>query len=412
MARNGTGVTRASENSMQIRFTYKGITCRPRLQGKPTNANILLAEIFRKDILKSIADGTFVYSATFPDDPRAAYFDELYGLTLGKWLDTWLLEKQKHVKTSTYIDYVKTVKLLKHAKCTLIDSFGVSESKVLGRMPLHTIRKKHVKAWCKTLTCSNKRISNLLSPLRTALQEAVVEELITINPIFDFTYKKNEPPKLKEVDPFTRKEQAAILASLKPQHRNLIQFAFWSGLRTSELVALDWQAIDFKKNIASIYQAKTQYAKNPEKTKTKAGTRLVKLLPEALQALQNQKQYSLLEGNRVFLNPNTEKPWIGDQQIRKFWKWALKRANVRYRKPYQTRHTYASMMLSSGEPLAWVSNQLGHSSVTQTASTYATWVPDALPEAGNKAAKLFAPSFEAQTDVITRLPSKNTKKQD
>ena len=92
----------------------------------------------------------------------------------------------------------------------------------------------------------------------------------------------------------------------------------------------------------------------------------------------------------MFHNPRTDCQWEGDQAIRKtLWTHALKKAGVRYRKPYQTRHTYASMMLSSGEPLAWVSKQLGHSNVLQTARAYATWIPDSQPEAGNKAVEIF-----------------------
>ena len=48
------------------------------------------------------------------------------------------------------------------------------------------------------------------------------------------------------------------------------------------------------------------------------------------------------------------------------------------------------MMLSAGEPLAWVSRQLGHSNVVMTARVYATWIPDSQPEAGNKAVELFS----------------------
>nr|WP_246404134.1 tyrosine-type recombinase/integrase [Halomonas stenophila] len=50
----------------------------------------------------------------------------------------------------------------------------------------------------------------------------------------------------------------------------------------------------------------------------------------------------------------------------------------RYRRPYQTRHTYASMMVSAGEPLAWVSRQMGHTSVVTTARIYANWIPSIL----------------------------------
>jgi integrase len=369
-----TGVTITADGTIQIEFIYREERCRERVKLEPTAANLNKAQAHRQSILDAIDTGTFNYRETFPDSKRAKKFEESSDLKVGKWLATWLEKNENHFKASTFNDYTKTVNILK---------------KAFGALPLHELKKKHVKAWCAKQTCTNKRIANLLSPLRTALQEAVVEELIDVNPLIDFRFTRNEPPKPKTVDPFSKKEQAAILDNLIPQYRNLIQFAFWSGLRTSELVALEWKAIDFDRNIVSVHQAKTEKATKPEKTKTRAGTRFVKLLPAALQALKNQKQYSLLEGSRIFLNPKTGKPYIGDRQIRRFWELALVAANVRYRKPYQTRHTYGSMMLSAGEPLAWVSNQMGHSSVTQTDSTYAIWIPDALPEAGNKAVELF-----------------------
>jgi hypothetical protein len=58
-----------------------------------------------------------------------------------------------------------------------------------------------------------------------------------------------------------------------------------------------------------------------------------------------------------------------------------------YRRPYQTRPTYASMMVSAGEPLAWVSNQMGHASVVTTARIYAGWIPTTNSQAGMLASK-------------------------
>ncbi len=55
------------------------------------------------------------------------------------------------------------------------------------------------------------------------------------------------------------------------------------------------------------------------------------------------------EGKRIFHNPFTQVPWNSSDQIRDPWRTVLKRAGVRYRNPYQMRHTYASMILSAGE---------------------------------------------------------------
>ena len=46
--------------------------------------------------------------------------------------------------------------------------------------------------------------------------------------------------------------------------------------------------------------------------------------------------------------PRTNSPWESDAQIRKtLWEPLCKRAGVRYRNPYQVRHTYASTLLTA-----------------------------------------------------------------
>jgi integrase len=233
----------------------------------------------------------------------------------------------------------------------------------------------------------------VLSVLRTALTDAVADELIEINPIGDWTYKRLEPPKEEDhVDPFTPDEQAAILKALPDQGRNLIRFALWSGLRTSELVALQWGDIDFIRGEVRIRRAETQAAKQVAETpKTRSGNRTVKLLAPAKKALEDQKAHTFLANTYVFLNPRNNEPWTGDQPIRKtLWQPALKKAGVRYRIPYQTRHTYASMMLSAGEHPMWVAQQMGHSDWGMIRRIYGRWMPDAAPDAGTKAEALFS----------------------
>ena len=87
--------------------------------------------------------------------------------------------------------------------------------------------------------------------------------------------------------------------------------------------------------------AMTQGMAEPEDgTKTDAGRREVKLLPPALRALQTQKAFTFLKSREVFEHPRTKERWTGNRAIREsMWIFALKRAGVRYRKPYQTRHT-------------------------------------------------------------------------
>jgi integrase len=121
-------------------------------------------------------------------------------------------------------------------------------------------------------------------------------------------------------------------------------------------------------------------------TKTEAGSREVKLLLPALDALKAQKAHTFLKGAEVFQRPRTTDRWTGDKAIREsMWSPALKRAGVRYRKPYQTRHTYASLMLMAGENPLWVAKQMGHTDAALTLKRYARWITSDMPDAGNKA---------------------------
>lgn len=122
-----------------------------------------------------------------------------------------------------------------------------------------------------------------------------------------------------------------------------------------------------------------------------AGRRSVKLLRPALEALTAQKAHTLLADKEVFQNPRPLECWAGDQPIRKtMWHPAMKKAGVRYRRPYQTWHTYASMMLSAGEHPMWVAKQMGHSNWAMISRVYGKWTPHADKLAGSKAESIFA----------------------
>jgi integrase len=253
---------------------------------------------------------------------------------------------------------------------------------------LHTLSRNDVRQWVATLECSNKRISNTLSPLRAALQDAQHDDLINVNPLYNWTYKRNETPnKISHVGPFNQEEQQAIIDSATGSIRNQIITFFWTGMRASELIALEWTDIDWKRKKISVNKAVTNVGRINETTKS--GKREIDMLPPVEKALIDQKSHTLLQGGKVFINPATCTQWTGDQQIRKgYWISLLKTAGVRYRNPYQTHHTYASMMLSTGENLAWVSNQMGYGNVLVTARTYARWIKT-NDQQGSKALEMF-----------------------
>lgn len=371
------GVRPASKTTIEIDFYYHGVRCKERLKLKPTPANLKRAGRHRAAVLDAIERGTFDYAVTFPNSPRATLFSHEPGasILLRTYLDRWLNDIRPSLKASTFTIYKRIV------NNQIVTRFG--------KLPMTQIAWKDVRDWLARKDASAKTKGNILSVLRTALDDAVEDELLDANPLSGkkIRRKGDTKPRKDENDPFSAEERAAILDAANGQERNFIQFAFWTGLRISELCALDWGDVDWANKRIFVQRALTQHSKEPETPKTAAGRRYIKLLPAALEALKAQKAFTLIEGKEIFRNPNTDKRWTGDMVIRqRMWKRILLRAGVRYRYPYQMRHTYASMMLQAGESVMWVAQQMGHTDWTFTARTYSRWVSIDAPEAGSLAA--------------------------
>lgn len=75
------------------------------------------------------------------------------------------------------------------------------------------------------------------------------------------------------------------------------------------------------------------------------------MLPMVYDALKKQELKTRLRSKYVFLNPKN-KP-IEIETLRKnAWTKGLKSAGIEYRPIIQTRHTFATMMISAGENFA------------------------------------------------------------
>lgn len=344
--------------SAQIAFTYQGVRCRETIPIPPTKAAQKELILKRQAILYEISIGIFDYSKHFPHSKRASEFrktrPDLY--TIKEALKSWLQRNQAKLQKSTLQDYNSAIY---HHLIPTFGDFTIAE-----------LTASKVKEWLSELPCSNKRKGNILIPLRQTFEELYHDEIIDKNPL---QRVKNLPNKTREPEPFTQDEIVIILNELTGQAKNLIQFAFYSGLRTSELIALRWQNIDFENNRIFVCSA---YVRGQLKdTKTKSGKREVTLQPQAKDALLNQQTFTGKQNETVFHDPDTDQPWKNDLPIRKkIWIPALKRANIKYRNPYQTRHTFASMLLSRGENLIFVAQHMRHKVWRQIRKVYGRWL--------------------------------------
>ncbi|EPS1221622.1 Arm DNA-binding domain-containing protein [Burkholderia cenocepacia] len=374
----------ARGSSLRIRFYFRGEECRETLKLEPTPKNIQYAVRLRGEILRKIEMGTFNYAEYFPDSKRAITerAAEPGNVTVGERLDDFIAEAtravaRKRMSPSTLHGYKKVVD-------------GRLKPR-WGTVRFVDVRPADLRKWISKLDVTLKTARNIIGPLSSVFSDALNDELIAENPLTKIDLRKllskTTRPSDYEVDPFTMDEIRAILDAADALYpggaaRNVFQFAFWSGLRTSELIALDWLHVDFDAGVVRVRNA--QVVGTLKKPKTAAGSRDVVLLPSARAALEAQREVTRgMEHNRVFTVPWNGKPWTGDKQIRvNCWTYVLEKAGVRYRNPYQTRHTFASMLLSRDENPLWVAKQMGHVDTEMVTKNYGKWIPDSSATAG------------------------------
>ncbi|MGE0484232.1 MAG: DUF3596 domain-containing protein [Gammaproteobacteria bacterium] len=374
-----TGVRTVSASSIELSFTYQGKRCREKVKLKPTPANLKRAERHRAAILDAIDKGTFDYATTFPKSKNAPQFNDQPGatITVERFLTNWWDGEEKDLKASSRATDKRIV------FNQIIPEFG--------QFTLTDLKWHMIRDWAKSQGWSRKTQNNKLSVLRRALNEAVEQELIHNHPMANKVIRRRKsrsattPDTKSKVDPFSHEERTALIGAARGQLQNLVQFGFWTGLRLSELFALNWGNVDWINDRIYVEGALTQDADEIEDTKTEAGERMVNLLPPALAALKAQKEHTFLKGVEIFQNPHTRERWTGDHALRaRQWSTLCRRAGVRYRPPGQMRHTFASMALMAGESPQWVAAQMGHTDWTFTARVYYRWIPKDAGDAGTK----------------------------
>ena len=359
MGRAGSGVE-ARDKSIRLHFTFEGKTRKETIKtdGKPmppTPKNLVYAHKLAAEIREKIKHGTFSYADYFPASLHATTG---VGTSVGEHLDLWYGLQTKESST--------------------LKGYRIAKDwwkRHIGSKPIKSLKHSDILAALATEpTWTGKTRNNKTSVLRLALVLAMKDELITSNPIDGL---ESAPHQRKRPDPFSMEEVEAILSGLHdkhgPQITNYFGLKFFTGLRTSESLALKWENIDWRSSQMLVSEA-IVLGEHKDNTKTNV-SRLVDLNSRALAYLKAQKKHSFLRKDGwVFPDPKTGERWVDDWTPREmYWRPTLKRLGIRYRSPYQTRHTYATMILMAGAAPAYGANQLGHS-VEMFLRTYAKWL--------------------------------------
>ncbi len=245
-----------------------------------------------------------------------------------------------------------------------------------------------------------KTVNNHLTVLRRCLATAVDWGELAAVPRMKFL--KTTPPPFRFLD---ERETAALLAACRPGlWRTMVLVALKTGLRYSELAALEWADLDLAAGMLSVHRA---VVRGHMGTPKNGRIRHVPLTGDVVEALRA-------------LGPGTGPVFQRDGQmisygcaLRYLWRRASPRAGLPPMGWHVMRHTFASRLVSRGAPLKAIQDLLGHGTINMTLR-YAHLTPGVLREAmallEPTAAELTAtrgqpqPTLTSDTPVLAHAP--------
>jgi len=371
------GITDRNGN-IQIAFSLNGREFRQSLSIPTNKDNINYASRKRDEILRDIEKKEFSWITHFPKSKLAKAEFASQTPTGELFIKEHLIEfYERHEEPRLA---ASTNKANKKALLQLITEFG--DAPVMSLKPSRIA--EYVQHRAKKVKM--KTVRNILSPLSNMYKE-IEKDYQHRNPvkqvdlgtyyskkINDERQANNKDENGQIINPYTGAQVSKIIDSAEGQVKNLIQFMFYTGVRTGEAIAIRWDHVNLEQGTAEISRSISVEVESSTKT---GESRTLKLLPKAIEALENQAKYTEDLGDFVFHDPDKGGRWQDDQAIRKkAWHPTIKASGVGYRKPYQTRHTYATLLLMGGEDARFVANQLSHKNLDMLNRNYGCILPD------------------------------------
>ena len=387
--------------SLRIWFHYNGKRVRENLGVPDTAKNRKIAGELRTSVCFAIRMGSFDYAAQFPNSPNLKHFGlGKREITIKALSEKWLELKKIEIGGNAFNRYQSVVRnMIPRIGKNRLASSVTKEDLLFIRKDLLT--GYHNLSNGKTTPVKGRSVVTVnyyMTTIAGMFQFAADNGYIGSNPFNGLTPLKRSRT---EPDPLTRDEFIRFIdACHHQQTKNLWSLAVYTGIRHGELISLAWEDIDLKAKTMTI---RRNYTKLGEFTlpKTEAGTdRVIHLVQPAIDALKSQAemtrfgtQYQIDVKLREFgrtarhectfvFNPQLVKKCrqVGHHykadSIRDSWASALRRAGLRHRKAYQSRHTYACWALSAGANPNFIANQMGHANAQMVFNVYGAWMKD------------------------------------
>lgn len=365
---------RSHNGSLFFDFRFRGTRCREYTSLKDTSTNRARMQKVLDKIEQEIATGTFQYTAFFPASKQAQKFSASSPLIAAPtktatplfkdFIEIWFAESLPGWRRS-------------HA-ATVRSTIAGHLTPFFGEQPVGDIQKADVlrfraevaqrKGRGGNTTLSAKTINRMVQVLSQVLGEAA-DRYSFVNPA-----ERIKRLKLRRIDihPFSLAETRQILETIRPDYQPYMAVRFLTGMRTGEIHGLKWRHVDFERR--QILVRETIVRGEVEYTKTDGSQREIAMSAPVFDALTEQR--SRTGAMEYVFCSNTGTPLDNDNFTNRVWYPLIRHLGLQQRRPYQTRHTCATLWLAAGENPEWVARQLGHVDTTMLFRTYSRFIPN------------------------------------
>lgn len=292
------------------------------------------------------------------------------GLTLSQWLDYWYQScKKPTLRPNTRMSYEQRIYnyIIPALGDTPLDKLTQNDLQQFYTDLKQNGRIKNVDHY--GIGLSDQTVRGCHTTLRSALDMAVSKKLISRNPADGC---RLPPAKPREMQVLTPDEvQRLLIQAREDGCYELLLLEIATGLRRGELLALQWDDLNFKTGTLKV-ERQVHRAKGEliiSQPKTKAANRTIILPAPLLGVLKEYRQQ--VHSRWMFPSPRKDDLPLDPASVRKHLTTILERAGCRHIRFHDLRHLFATMSLEHGMDVKTLSTVIGHVSSSTTLNIYA-----------------------------------------